>query len=122
MCRVVASTAHRAADEAYPKVDIGAANGAFVESGVLFAVLVVTFRYILLRVPAHRAAATAPLLQTGAVEDMLAEYCEEAGGLVHALKADRAGGEFDERRGGWSNGFLGGEGRGGCGGREAALG
>ena len=52
------------------------------------------------------------------MEDMLAEDREEACCFVHALKADGAGGEFDEGRCGWGVGF-GGE---GCGHRGAVDG
>lgn len=53
---------------------------------------------VVLRVPAYGTAATAPFFETGAVEDMLAEDCEETGCLVHALEADRTGREFDKGR------------------------
>lgn len=50
-------------------------------------------------------AATRPLLQAGAVKDMLAEDGQEAGGFIHAFQADGTGGELDERRGSRGKGF-----------------
>ena len=44
-------------------------------------------------------AATRPLLQAGAVKNMLAEDGQETGGFIHAFQADGTGGELDERRG-----------------------
>lgn len=55
--------------------------------------------------PADGTAGAAPFLQTGAVEDVLAEDGEEAGGVVHAFEAYGAGGEFDEGGRGWGKGF-----------------
>lgn len=45
---------------------------------------------------ANWTAAAAPLLQTGAVEEVLAKDCDESGRVIHAFKADGAGGEFNE--------------------------
>lgn len=69
-----------------------------------------------------------PLLKTGAVEEMLAEDCEKAGCIVHALEADGTCWQFDEGVCWWWEGFevwwvrggregvVGGEfGEGGCG-------
>ena len=41
-------------------------------------------------------AATLPFLETGAVEDVLAEDGEETGCVVHAFEAHGAGGKFDK--------------------------
>ena len=46
-------------------------------------------------VAADGTATAFPFLETGAVEDVLAENCEEASGFVHAFEADGAGGKFD---------------------------
>jgi hypothetical protein len=54
-----------------------------------------------LHVPTDGASATAPFGEAGAVEDVLAEDGQEAGGVVHALEADGAGGEFDQGGCGW---------------------
>lgn len=40
-------------------------------------------------------AGPTPFLQTGAVEEMLAEDCDEPGCVVHAFEADGAGRKFD---------------------------
>lgn len=55
----------------------------------------------LLGIPTYGTAASAPFLEAGAVEDVLTEDGKKAGGFVHALEADGAGGELDQggRRG-----------------------
>ena len=47
-----------------------------------------TFAERVLGVATDGAAAAQPFLETGAVEDVLAEDCEEASGFIHAFEAD----------------------------------
>jgi hypothetical protein len=49
-----------------------------------------------LGVAADRTGGVFPLGKAGAVENVLAEDGEEAGGFVHALEADWAGWEFEK--------------------------
>ena len=100
MSGIVAATAHDAADETNPKVGVGATDGALVQTGgfILGGCGVVAERPFVnrrqgsVRVAADWAAGTFPFLETGAVEDVLAEDGEEAGRFVHAFKADGTGG------------------------------
>ena len=111
---VIAAAADIAANEAHPEVGFGAADAAFVERGLNFGGAAAAAgpgalakAGFVLGVAADGAAGATPFLEAVAVEDVLAEDGEETGGFVHALKADGAGGEFDEGRGGWGVGFGG---------------
>ena len=45
-----------------------------------------------LRITAYGAAGATPLLETGAMENMLTQDRKEAGGFVHTFKADGTSG------------------------------
>ena len=96
MSGVVSPTAYIAADEADPQISIRMADPAFVEAAVLSQARVIMYPFpktkVVLGVAAYGTAGSTPLLKTGAMEDMLAEYSQEACGFVHSLKTDRAGG------------------------------
>ena len=93
---VVSPTAYIAADEADPQIGIRMADAAFVETAIVSQARVIMYPFpeteVVLGVAAYGTAGSTPLLKTGAVEDMLAEDSQEACGLVHALKTDRASG------------------------------
>lgn len=58
-------------------------------------------------VAADGAASTRPFLQTGAVENVLAEDGEETGCFVHTFEANRAGWQLDQGGRAGSNRFGG---------------
>lgn len=91
---IISSTAYIAADEADPQISIGATDATFIEASVLpkaCAVLCPLSKpKIILGVTADRTARSTPLLETGAVEDVLAEDCEETCRFVHTLEANGA--------------------------------
>ena len=94
MSGIVSSAAHIATDEADPQIGIRAADAAFVETNLFFQACAVEHPFpkteIILGVAAYGTAGSAPLLKTGAVEDMLAEDRKETRGFVHTFKADGA--------------------------------
>lgn len=109
--RVVSPTAYIAADEADPQVGIRMADPAFIEAAIISQARVIMYPFpktkVVLSVAAYGTAGSTPFLKTGAVEDMLAEDSQETCGFVHALKTDRAGGQFDQRWSGRSVWFGG---------------
>lgn len=60
---IVTATANIAADQTDPEIDIGAADGAFVETGFLVKAMK-TFTKVILGVPADGAPTASPLLET----------------------------------------------------------
>ena len=98
---VISATTDIAADEADPQVLVRAADGAFVQACGFAKRCAFAWTVVILGVAADGASGAAPFLEARAVEDVLAEDGEEAGGFVHAFEAHGAGGEFDEggRRG-----------------------
>ena len=89
MSTVIPATSYVAADEADPEILIGAADAAQVFGVVGRSAGTDTAWYaVVLGVAADGATATSPFFEAGAVEDVLAENGEEAGGLVHTLETD----------------------------------
>ena len=103
---IVSSTAYIATDEADPQIGIRAADAAFIETNLFSQVCAVEHPFpkteIILGVAAYGTAGSAPLLKTGAVEDMLAKDREETRGFVHTLEADGASRQLDQGWSGWS--------------------
>jgi hypothetical protein len=89
MGAIIPAAADIAADKADPQVDVGVADAAFNVSVVERKTLA-RLAKVVLCVATYRAAATLPLLETGAVEDMLAYDGEETCGFVHSLQANGA--------------------------------
>ena len=77
MGSVVASAANVATNKTNPQVSIGAANVAFIKAGFCVGA-VEALPKVVLGIPAHRAPASSPLLETGTVEDVLAEYGQQS--------------------------------------------
>ena len=92
---IISSTAYITADEADPQISIRAADATFVEASVFPQACAVLCPFskteVILGVAADGTARSTPLLKTGAVEDMLAEDCEETCRFIHTLEANGAG-------------------------------
>ena len=85
---IVAAAAHMSADEADPEVSISVAGLTVIRCGmIIFGAIEKRFcgRQAVLRVSADWTTAASPFLETAAVEDMLAQDCEEACTFVHAF-------------------------------------
>lgn len=74
---IVSTASNTATYQADPQVGVGAADAAFVQSR-LFARHGVPLAETVLRIATHWATAASPLLQAGAMKDVLAEYRKKA--------------------------------------------
>jgi len=81
---IVTAAANIAADETDPEINIGATDGAFVQTGFLVGAMETSAK-VILGVPADRAPTASPFLETGTVEDVLTEYSEQSCRLVHSF-------------------------------------
>jgi hypothetical protein len=84
---IVPSTSDTAADETDPEVDVRAAYAAFGVFVIKWQALA-WLAEVVLGISANGTTAALPLLETCAMENVLAYDSEQARGFVHPLKAD----------------------------------
>jgi hypothetical protein len=72
MSRIISPTTYIAADQAHPEVRVRSAYAAFIQRR-LFPWQMHPFAEVVLRITANRTPTASPLLQTGAMKDVLAQ-------------------------------------------------